>query len=368
MPEAIYLIAIFTYTLRVLFFVVGSILERRKSVSATDATPFVTVIVPARNEEMNIVPCLESLIALDYPADRMELIVVNDRSTDSTAAVLTMQKQRFANLRIVTINDDGDKNLRGKAGALDKGIEIAKGEIILLTDADCEVHPGWVKSHTAQYAEPSVSMVCAYTLINGKTLFHKMQSVEWNSTHTMASAGVYFKQYLGCYGNNMSFRKSAYDAVGGYRSIPFSVTEDLALLQVLGKHKFTIRYLCSIESSVTTYPLNTLREYLAQHKRWTIGAQQLGIRAVVFVLSSAALWTGLITSLILLDWVWFAVILIVRVAEDFVINYPSLRILKRNHLLIYNIPAVLFFTLLELVLPLFLIDQTIRWKGQSFKG
>lgn len=367
MLEIIYFSAALVYTLRVMFFVIGAARERRKVAPQLTEFPFVSIIVPARNEELNIVRCIESLAALNYPTERFEVIVVNDRSTDATGTVLLLQQQRFPNLRVLHIENEGEKNLRGKAGALDKGIAIARGEILLMTDADCVAHPQWLLCHAQEYANPSTAMVCAYTLIDGERIFDKIQAVEWNSTHTMASAGVYFKQYLGCFGNNLSIRKSIYEEIGGYSSIPFSVTEDLALLQTVGHSGYGVRYLCSPESSVHTQPCHTFGEYLRQHKRWAHGATGLGWQATVFVLSSAALWTGLASALIFEEWLWFAGILSVRVTGDYAINAPALRTLRRNALLPYNIPAVIFFTVLELILPFLLLDKTIVWKGQSFR-
>ena len=77
---------------------------------------------------------------------------------------------------------------------------------------------------------------------------------------------------------------------------------------------------------------------------------------------------GLAASIIGHDWLWCAIILSVRVAGDFAINVEAMIILKRKHLLLYNIPTVLFFTLLELILPFLIIDKKVLWKGQSFQG
>ncbi len=366
MLELFLLCSIAVYTLRSLFFIVGSAMERRRASADPTEWPFISIIVPARNEELNILRCIESLSALDYDASKMEIIVVDDRSSDGTATILKMQQLRFPELRIVSIREDGVKNLQGKAGALEYGIRQSKGEFVLMTDADCAVDSGWAKAHVRAYTSQSVGIVCSYTLVSGDSFFDRLQAVEWNSTHTMASAAVFFRQYLGCYGNNISVRRSAYDAVGGYSSIKFSVTEDLALLQAITKSGAAARYLCSPESSVTTYALQTLSEYVEQHKRWTLGGKQLGPRAVVFVLTSAALWAGIIASVVEQQWLWFGVILLVRVIEDFAINMPAMLIMRRTRLLPYIIPAVLFFTVLELILPFLIIDRRAEWKGQTF--
>lgn len=369
MQELLYYIAILIYTSRVVYFFIGAAKERsKKSGNVNDADlPFVSIIIPARNEELNLVECIESVFSVDYPREKFEVIIVDDRSSDSTPSLLLMQQFRFPNLITARINSDGEKNLQGKAGALDYGIQRAKGEILLFTDADCTVHTQWVREHAKVYQDSKVAMVCAFTLIDGNNLFQKIQSVEWISTHTMASASVYYKQFLGCFGNNLSIKTTMYKQLGGYASIPFSVTEDLALMQQVGKQRQTIRYLCSIESSVKTKPCISFTEYLQQHKRWVRGATQLGWRATVFVSTSMAFWVGLALSIITLHPWWFFGFLTLRLIGDYVVNAPTLSLLKRNYLLIYSFPTVIFFSLLELSLPFMLLDPTISWKGQKLK-
>ncbi len=368
MPEFFYFFSILSYTLRSVYFVIGAAAERRIHNQAPAQLPFVSVIVPARNEEHCIVHCIESLAALNYPSELLECIVVNDRSSDMTGTIAAMQQHRFPALKVLHIERDGEKNLQGKAGALEYGIRASKGEIIVMTDADCIVDPEWVRSHVEAYGMADVGMVCAYTLIDGQSTFAKMQAVEWTSTHTMASSALHFKQYLGCYGNNLSIHRRAYDAVGGYASIPFSVTEDLALLHAVTKQGFRARYLCSRESSVHSRALETLSEYVSQHKRWAIGGRQLGLRAVVFVITSALFWMGIAAAVWNGSWLWLVLILLTRVVDDIAINAPALHIFRRRSLLPFMVPAVLFFSLLELVLPFLLIDGTTKWKGQVFKS
>ncbi|GIV54543.1 MAG: hypothetical protein KatS3mg039_1061 [Candidatus Kapaibacterium sp.] len=367
MIETLVICSIVVYALRTFVMVWGSWRERQLGKpSANDTVPMVSIVIPARNEEQRIRRCLESLLRLDYPRECLEIIVVNDRSSDRTAEIVASYQAQLPVLRLVTIDASNEGNLRGKAGALDVGIATARGTIILLTDADCAVHPRWVRAHVAQYRDGMVAMVCAYTLIAGTDAFARYQAVEWNTTHTMASAGVFFRQYLGCFGNNMSIRRDVYDTIGGYRAIPFSVTEDLALLQAVGKYGHTIRYLCSAESSVETEPCQTIREYIRQHQRWVHGGRQLGWRAYVFVATTSLYWLGIIASLSVHAWGWLLAILGMRILADLALNIPPLRILGRAWLIPAVVPTTLAFGVLEVLLPLLALSRSIRWKDQVF--
>lgn len=362
------LLAIGVYWLRTLVMALGAWRERRCILPplAGDELPSISVVVPARNEEHRIARCLDWLARLDYPHDRMEIIVVNDRSTDRTETIVRSYADRIPTLRVVSLTEPRCGNLQGKAGALDAGIAVARGDIVLMTDADCAVHPGWARAHVAQYRDPQVGMVCGYTLIAGSSSFDRYQAVEWNATHTMASAGVHFRQYLGCFGNNMSIRRRLYHMLGGYGAIPFSVTEDLALLQAVGATGWRVRYLCSIESSVETEPCRTLGEYIRQHQRWVHGARALGWRAYAFVATTAAYWTGLVASLVGGLWEWTIAIVVSRILADALLNVPPLVRLGRQHLIRWIPPTTLLFGVLELSLPLMALSRSIRWKDQVF--
>lgn len=328
--------------------------------------PSISIIVPARNEEGRIERCLDSLEQLDYPVDRLEIIIVNDRSTDRTAELVAARMDQLPTLRLLSLVEPRAGNLQGKAGALDAGIAAAHGEILLFTDADCAVHPQWARAHAACYQAKNVAMVCGYTLVQGNRFFDRYQAVEWNATHTMASAGVYFRQYLGCFGNNVSIRRSIYHAVGGYSAIPFSVTEDLALLQAVGKHNHTVRYICSPESSVVTEPCHTLGEYIRQHQRWVHGARALGWRAYLFVATTAVYWIGLLAALSTGSISWAAAVVAARLFADMLLHIPVMQQLHRLELVGWIIPTTLLFSLLELFLPLLALSRSIRWKDQVF--
>ena len=214
------LIAIVVYSIRGMIFILGAFIESLKKQKQNNFyQPFISVVVPARNEENNIENCLISLKNNNYPQEKFEIIAVNDRSTDSTLEKLEKFRGIIPNLKIVDITEANKiSNLKGKPGALQAGINEAKGEIILMTDADCIVGNNWIETIVNEYAEKNISLVASFTNVIGNRIFDKIQAVEWVYMHTMASAGVGLNQPLGCYGNNLSFRKEEFDKLGGYEN------------------------------------------------------------------------------------------------------------------------------------------------------
>ncbi len=155
MVLSIILASIVIFFLRSAFFLLGVINQSRHKKTNLDGTPgFISIIVPARNEELNIFNCINSIHNNNFPVENYEIIAINDRSTDSTGAILSELNTNIKNLKIITVtNGSQKKNLKGKAGALQAGISESKGDIILMTDADCIVNPEWINTIASKYRD-----------------------------------------------------------------------------------------------------------------------------------------------------------------------------------------------------------------------
>jgi glycosyltransferase involved in cell wall biosynthesis len=110
--------------------------------------PFVSVVVPVRNGERTLDPCLRSLIAQDYPPDRHEILVVDNASADRTPEII----DRYPVRRL-------DEPRRGVSNARNRGIEEARGEIVAFIDGDCVAVPGWLRKLVEPFADPEVGCV-----------------------------------------------------------------------------------------------------------------------------------------------------------------------------------------------------------------
>lgn len=368
--EWIILLASLVYLLRVVLFSIGTAIERRKR--HPDAPPgyrpFVSVVVPARNEELHVEACVRSILESRYPNDSFELIVVNDQSEDDTAAILARLSVEFPQLKVITTTDDADNpNLQGKTRALHQGIVQTRGEILMMTDADCTVPDTWIPEVVLAFADCNLGMLASFTVVDADTAFEKLQALEWVFNHTLASGGVGLKQPLGCFGNNISLRRRAYDEVGGYATIAFSVTEDLALLQAVSRTRWGIRYVCDNRLKVTTHPAQDAMTFIRQHQRWAKGGKELGWRATIFVLSTASIWLALLLSILFAGPFWLAGVFASRAVGDYMVIEPSLRELRLKTLGPWFPLAVLFFLCIELILPLFLLPRKVKWKGREFQ-
>lgn len=254
-----------------------------------DALPTIAVVVAARDEEACIGRCLDALLAQDYPADRLQIVVADDHSVDRTAAVV----RRYVRQRAPVLAgiDEGEPEperpavryvrvpnptgpLRGKAQALHAAIEATDAEIVMVTDADCAPVRTWVRATAARFDDASVGVVCGHARVGARAgrPFDRVQALDWalllGAVSAITEAGV---PATGL-GNNMAIRRAAYDAVGGYPALPFSVTEDFRLVRaVVDRTDWRIRFPLDPRTVVWTLPARGVAETYGQRRRWARG-------------------------------------------------------------------------------------------------
>jgi cellulose synthase/poly-beta-1,6-N-acetylglucosamine synthase-like glycosyltransferase len=335
----------------------------------TDRTPrpAVSIIIAARNEEENIGRCLRSMCNLTYPRDKLEVLVVNDRSTDRTADIVSSFSADSTTIRLIEARPPTG-HLQGKANAVTQGLDNAHGEIILFTDADCEVQPGWVEETVKYYTDSRVGLVAGFTELKARGQFEKMQSLDWFLLFSLAAAGIRLKHPFTAVGNNLSVSRAAYDAVGGYRSIPFSVTEDYALFHaVTAQGKFDARFPVDPGTLVLSRPCSTWRQLYNQKKRWFSGGRDMEVRNLLFFCVSyifkLLLVVGLPTMWVAGAWFPWAA----KVVADFIVLLPALAAFRRWNLLSAFFLLEIYLTLYVVLFPpIVLAGGSVIWKDRSF--
>ena len=366
------ILLLLVYALRMLFFYSGVKRELKRNIPIIRSgyEPFVSIVVPARNEEVAIEDCIISISQNDYPVDKYEIIAVNDRSEDETGKRLEKLKGSIPNLIVIHNNRTNPvQNLQGKPGALQLAITHCHGEIILMTDADCIVGKKWISSHAACFCDSSLGITAAYTDIMGKNPFSCIQAIEWIYLHSLAVGAIGWDHPLSCYGNNISLSKEKYDLIGGYKSLKFSITEDLAMLHAMHKRHFSTRHLSDPDSEIRTLANTKMKDYIRQHHRWIVGgASGLGIDAFLFVCTTIAIWSAIIVSALSGQWIMFAISFLARIILDQSAIIPPIFRLRRKDLLPWILPATIFMMCFELIAPLFLIKCDVKWKGQTFEN
>jgi 1,2-diacylglycerol 3-beta-glucosyltransferase len=340
-------------------------LRRSRYPTVNTSDIFVSVIIAARNEQMNIANCLESAAQQTYPSTLFEIIVADDGSTDKTEAICQEFIQRYPHMKLVHVQEDD--YLRGKSNALAQGIDAAQGEVILITDADCTVPKTWVE-YTAKKYTTNIGLVGGFTLQKARTPFEGMQSLDWAFILGVASASAGLKHPLGSIGNNLSFRKSAYEHVGGYRKLKFSVTEDYTVVQaIVGSQQWDYCYPIDPKLLVESKPCSDFLTLLRQKHRWGKGG--LDMKIAGFAVMAIGFLMHL-SPFIMLYWggvVQAATVFMCKFIADYIFLYQLLKRLERTEEIRWFYWFELYFIIYVLILPfLVFFGGKVKWKGREF--
>ena len=235
--------------------------------------PEISILIAARNEESNIRQCLDSLLKLDYPKDKLHIVCGNDQSTDSTGLILAEYASLHTHIKVVEIMDD-DSGLKAKARVMAQLEEFANGEFYLITDADINVKPEWAK-YMVRSMEQETGVCSGTTVVKGDGAWGKMQEMDWAYFMGMLNIISYNGVPATAVGNNMIVRADAYHQVGGYRGIQFSITEDYKLYSEICKKGWKWNNIMQKEVTVYSAPVFGIATLLHQRKRWLSGGREL---------------------------------------------------------------------------------------------
>jgi cellulose synthase/poly-beta-1,6-N-acetylglucosamine synthase-like glycosyltransferase len=356
------LIFLTAFYLIVSFWLIYGIIKlkrQNKVTNETPKTPKVSIIIAARNEEENIQKCVESCVKQNYPQHQFEVIVVNDRSEDSTAAIVNNIAKEYKNLYLLNITNlpDDYKN-SGKKHALKKGIEKASGEILLLTDADCFPRKNWIKS-MIQYFCNDVGVVIGHSPYNGRGLINRLIQLDNLSIIAVGAGGIGGGYPILSVGRNFAYRRKVYEQIGGFEKIKdFSSGDDDLLLMLVRKHTdWKINFAFHPDSFVNTQPPKTTTDAIKQRMRWaskglhytipmTLSLMFIFLYNMVLLITIPLFLLNVITSILPL------ISLIIKTAGDFIIIFQAARLLDETKLVKYfplavliHIPYLVFFGL-----------------------
>ena len=329
--------------------------------------PRVSVVTAARNEERTIAACIESLTKLEYPKDKVEIIIVDDDSTDGTSNIIRSFADTHSNVKAINGHQTVG-NLRGKANAIAQGIDVSSGEIILMTDADCVVPPLWVQT-TVQHYTDDIGVVAGLTLLQPAGWFAGMQSLDWAYILAVASATMSLKNPLSCIGNNFSFRRKAYDEVGGYRGIKFSVTEDFALFKAITRSgRWGYRYPLEKESLVFSTACKTIPELYRQKRRWGVGGKDMPISGLMIMAIAFCMHVLLLAGYFLnLSFNFLLCGFATKFLCDFVLLSIPLIKSKQFFQLKYFGFFEIYYTVYVIILPFAVfLGGRVLWKGRKY--
>jgi len=360
-----------------------------------EALPFVSVIIPARNEERCIAACVESVLNCDYPTDRFEVIVIDDASTDKTSEIVTKLRRAYAEagiaasgepldpeapvdqrLHLITLRPRKNGTAFGKRSALEIGIRTARGPLILATDADCIVPRGWIRTMAQAFEEDTgfVSGPVLYRTEGGA--WNRMQALEFLSLVAVGAGAIGLNNPILCNGANIAYRKDVYKSLGGFgdkvQNAPGE--EELLMHTVARSALWQVRFCHSPEAAVITDPVPTVRDFVHQRARWASLVPRFPDPLLLLSLFGIFyFYVLLIAGTIALPfapYLWPVMIAAwgLKVLPEFAVVYRACRHFGQSKLLRYFIPAQLLHPLYVVYCATAGVLGRYTWKGLSARS
>ena len=337
--------------------------------------PNVSVVIAARNEEDTIKPCLAAVLTQNYPKDKLEIIVVDDRSDDKTFDAVKNLAKAHKRIKLLQIKDRLT-DLAPKKRAINLGVQNTSGEIIITTDADCQPGPDWI-SELIKYFEPDVGMVAGFNpyKTENPSLFHQMLSLDYFAMANVAAASAGLNYPLSCSGGNLAYRKMVFQEIGGFNKFSNWVSgdDDFFLEQIRENSHWKIRYATNLQTFVPTAPPEAFKDFVQQRIRYASKGRHyapkvtLGLSGVYLVnlLLLAGLFLSIFQPQILPFWLtgWA-----IKIFSEFIFLKSG----QKKFQMIFSPNVFLLTTIFH---PIYIVlagllgqFSNFNWKGDRYSG
>jgi len=315
---------------------------------------FISVVVACRNEERNLTPLLACIAGQDYSSERYELILVDDNSTDSTFK-LASEFKGVKNIKVLR------SSLHGKKGAVAEGVRASSGNLIVVTDADCIMSPGWLRTISSFWSSSRPALASGPVgLPREKGFFHRFQEIEFLSLQGITAGTAAAGNPVMCNGANMTFTKDAFLKSLADLHPELVSGDDIFLLQSIRSRSGKISWLESVDAVVTTGSSGTLKSYMKQRARWISKAgsyRDSYTKVIAFVTFVTILLELTLLVAGFLNPVFFLVFLaafVLKSVPDIMILYNRMVFHKKKNLLRFFVPA-------QLIYPFYVLSVLIYW-------
>lgn len=229
-------------------------------------TSFLTILVPFFNESDNLPDIVKDFEQIEYPQESFEVIFIDDHSTDDSFNRLRDLIQYHENFLLLK----NSKNM-GKKYALKTGVEKARGQIILTTDADCSINPEWLQLFSGYFNHyPETLLLSSGVIMESSNRFSGMfQALEFSSLIAAGAASFMKGSPIMCNGANLAFNKDLFMEAFPYMYPDINTGDDMFLMLYAKKtNPGRLSFLKSADSFVKTNPALTWRKFMKQRMRW----------------------------------------------------------------------------------------------------
>jgi glycosyltransferase involved in cell wall biosynthesis len=346
----------------------------------------VSVIIPVRNEAANIGVLLDDLVKQSLPGKHIEVIIVDDASTDSTAEIVIHYKAlNQIDLKLISLADVPVSSPKKKA--ITEALKKASGQLIVTTDGDCRVGERWLETIVQIYLQTGAKFISGpVTFLDSPTARrtvlalptwggNMLQTIEFASLIGAGASLLEAGHPTMCNGANLAYERTAFEEVGGYAGVDHIASgDDEFLLQKIhlryGNH---ICFLKHKDAIVRTKPQESWQAFYRQRIRWA-SKWAVNKRVTTMLVAVFIFLVNLITLIVLIKAVsgnrmniGFNTILLIKYLPEFLFLSLIIRFLGKKRLLMY-IPLVqLFYPLYVLFFGLTAQRKGYEWKGRRLR-
>ena len=333
-----------------------------------------SIIIPARNEEANIINLLNDLAFQDVDRDLFEIIVADDQSTDNTVNLVEkfIAEQSEINIQLIQIQNDSERPTY-KKHAISMAINKSNGDLIITTDADCRIGPHWLSGILQFYEQEKPKMIIApVSFHNENSVFEKMQSLEFLSLIAITGGAISIRKPVMCNGANLTYEKKAFYEAGGFDQDSFASGDDVFLLLKMMKRfgNNSIRFLKNLDSIVYTEAQQSIKSFYHQRTRWA--SKNKGYNLKILFVSFSVYFTNLLMVFGLLYsffnpafWATIITATLIKVIIDIPILVGITNFVNRNKILLYAIPLIFFYPFYIVLIGALGIVGSYQWKGRK---
>lgn len=339
---------------------------------------FISVLIPARNEQENILECLESILKGNYPKHLFEIIVIDDHSDDMTPQYV--RDIQHPNVHLIELKNylKLGENQPFKKRAIEAAIGESKGNLIVTTDADCLAPPNWLSLLAQFYETENKRFIAApVNFYDENSLLERFQSLDYIGMMGITGAGVQGQFTRMCNGANLAYEKELFYEVNGFKGIDHVASgDDMLLMQKVARfHPDVLGFLKNPQSTVLTKAKHTISDFLSQRQRWASKSSSYTEGFTVFQLVIVFLfYSNIVLNTILgfaidVQFLYLAAFqFLIKLAFDYYFLSIMTRFFDRRELMTSFLPS----QLMHLVYIIFVgissnIKKTYTWKGRNVR-
>lgn len=328
----------------------------------------ISVLIAARNEGANIEKLLQSLYNQSFSKEKFEVIIIDDHSTDETSEVSENLRVLHPELNLKVIQATG----YGKKQAISQALHTAENELVMVTDADCELPEHWIESMVDYFLKNNLKMLLGPVLLSpANTVFEKLQVLEHLSLIASTAGSAAIGIPVMCNGANMMYDRQAALDVEKYRTdMKIASGDDMFLMEQFIKHygSQSVKFFLDNEAIVKTATMPDLKAFFRQRKRWASKTKAytnwkiIATALIVLFFNLSIVFFFVAGFFMPVFWVFFVLYVIMKTLIDFPILKRITHFMKQHKLLRWMFP-------LEFVYPFYVVFTAfsglvtnVKWK------